>query len=375
MEVIWRLRKVDIPGVHGVAANIIEQAAPDLRGKWIRRARLLLYRWATDLDPAATGGLNRDLLTTGINSARGRVAEALLRIAGEHGLTDRSSEVLRALAEDKSPAVRACVLAKLGHLRRDHYHFSLGLFKHATECEDDGVLQYTIWYARFIESKDYQRYVEPVIRRAVQSDEKEVARVGGFLAAWGLLQPQRVSPELGQLLVDTHSAAVLGGAEEVFSVNVYNKDKQVAEISRDWCLRLMQSGGPDIAHSVLGGLRTQDSIDLETVLDILLMAAETDDVHTIRNLLQVIEKGVKQFPNEAAEVLSNLWSRETSQQALKQLHIGELHHEVLDELLRNDNVTVANRQLAWDIFDVLLKAGNAWATSQFDEYVKIATTG
>ncbi len=376
MEVIWRLRKLDDSGVHGVAANIIEQAAPDLRGKWVHRARLLLYKWATDRSPAATGEADADLLMTGINSARGRVAEALLRIAGEHGLKRRSSDVLRALAGDKSPAVRACVLGKLGHLRRDHYSFSLDLFERATRGrKDDRVLQYTIWYARYIKSKDYQRYVEPVIRRAVQSDDKEVARVGGVLAAWGLIEPQQGSPELEGLLVDTRSAAVIGGAEEVFSVNVFSEDEEIARISREWCLRLMQSGGPDIAHSVVGGLWRQDPIDLRSVLDILLTAAESNDQGAIRNLLQVLEKGVKQFPNEAAEVLSKLWSRETSQQALKQLHIGELHHEVLEELLQNDDVTVANRQLAWDIFDTLLEAGDAWATSQFDEYVKIATTG
>lgn len=372
MEVIWRLRQLDDSGVHGIAADIIEQSAPHLSSGWVRRARLLLCRWATDSDPAATGGLNRDLLTTGINSARGRVAEALLRIAGEHGLTDRSSEVLRALAEDKSPAVRACVLAKLGHLRRDHYHFSLGLFKHATECEDDSVLQYTIWYARSIESKDYQRYVEPVIRRAVQSAEKEVARVGGVLVAWGLIEPQQGSPELEGILVDTHSAAVIGGAEEVFSSNVCNQNEAIAQTSRKWCLRLMQSGGPDIAHSVVGGLLREDPIDLESVLDILLVAAESNDEDTILNVLQVLEKGVKQSPNEAAEVLSKLWSRQTSGQIVPQLYLAEMLHKVLDELLRNDEVTVANRQLAWDIFDALLAAGDMWAVGKFDEYVRQA---
>jgi len=370
MEVLWTLRGLDDSGVHGIAADIIENSAPDLSDDWVRRARLLLYRWATDPDPAATGEADADLLMTGINSARGRVVEALLRLVGEHGLTEKSREVLRALAEDGSPAVRACVLAKLGHLRRDHYYFSLDLFKQVTECEDNHVLQYTIWYARYIESKDYQRYVEPVIRRAVQSDDNEVARVGGFLAAWGLLEPQRVSSDIGELLVNAQQSAVLLGAAEVFSANVYSQNEEIAKTSRDWCLRLMESGRPDIAGSVVRGLWHQDSVDLRSVLNILLLAAESDDIDTIRALLSVLEKSVKDSPNEAANVLSKLWSRETSREVLMELHIEESQHEVLEELLQNDDVTVRNRQRAWEIFDALLKAGDIWAVGKFNEYVE-----
>ena len=125
----------------------------------------------------------------------------------------------------------------------------------------------------------------------------------------------------------------------------------------------------------MGGLWRQDSIDLESVRDILLLAAKSDDVDTIRDLIRVLAKGVRDLPNEAAAVLSKLWSRETSRQALMQLYTGELQHKVLDELLRNDCVTVANRQLAWDIFDALLEAGDTWAAGKFDEYVEGAIAG
>ena len=106
--------------------------------------------------------------------------------------------------------------------------------------------------------------------------------------------------------------------------------------------------------------------------DIVLLAAESDDIDIIRALLSVLEKTVNDSPNEAANVLSKLWSRETSRQALIQLHIGESQHEVLEELLQDDDVTVANRQLAWDIFDTLLEAGDARAVAKFDEYMKQA---
>lgn len=376
MEAVWRLRRLDDPRVHGIAADIIERSAPDLSPTWLRRARRLLYEWATDPEPESeTVDSGADLLQVGINSARGRVAEALLRIVGEHGLKPRSSDVLRALAGDKSPAVRACVLGKLGHLLPKCYDVSLDLFARATSHQDDRVLQYAIWCARYVKSADYRQYVAPVIRRAVASSDEQVARTGGLLAAWWVIGAPKAHPELEETLIDTQQSAVLRGAEEVFSAHVFSEDEEIAQASREWCLRLMKRGDSDFQHSIVMSLWTQDAIDLGSVSEILMQAAESDDTDTIRDLLHVLEKGVKRFPNEAATVLSKLWSRETSQQALKQLHIGELQHEVLEELLHNDECTVANRRLAWDIFDALLQAGDAWATSQFDEYVKIATIG
>ena len=104
----------------------------------------------------------------------------------------------------------------------------------------------------------------------------------------------------------------------------------------------------------------------------MLLAAESDDMDTIRALLSVLEKTVNDSPNEAASVLSKLWSRETSREALMQLHIGESQHEVLEELLQNDDVTVRNRRCAWEIFDALLEAGDVWAVRLFEKYVNEA---
>ena len=138
---------------------------------------------------------------------------------------------------------------------------------------------------------------------------------------------------------------------------------------------MMKRGDSDIRHSIVMSMWTQDAIDLGSVSEILMQAAESDGTETIRDLLRVLEKGVKQLPNEAAAVLSKLWSRERSRQTVIQLHVAEMQHKVLDELLRNDDCTVKTRHLAWKIFDALLEEGDGWATTQFDEYVKIATTG
>ena len=232
MEAVWRLGEIDDPGVHGIAADIIERSVPDLSGEWVDQARLLLHRWATDPEPEpGSEDSETELLQVGINSARGRVAEALLRVAGEHGLTPETSEVLRQLAEDGSPAVRACVLAKLGHLLPKYYDVSLDLFARATECEDDRVLQYAIWCARYVKPADYRQYVAPVIRRAVASSDEQAARTGGLLAAWWLIGAPKAHPELEETLIDTQQSAVLRGAEEVFSFNVYSQDEAIAQAS------------------------------------------------------------------------------------------------------------------------------------------------
>ncbi len=91
----------------------------------------------------------------------------------------------------------------------------------------------------------------------------------------------------------------------------------------------------------MGGLWRQYSIDLESVRDILLLAAKSDDIDTIRDLIRVLAKGVRDLPNEAAAVLSKLWSRETSGQALMQLYTGELQHKV--EMVFHDMETVDGR--------------------------------
>jgi hypothetical protein len=107
-----------------------------------------LVSLATDFltlqEESSISGNSVDLLTTGINMARGNAAEALIIVANQlekNGVPwpEFLPNALRLFAADEHPAIRALLLRRLPHLARHHSEFGWELFGLATQENAPGL--------------------------------------------------------------------------------------------------------------------------------------------------------------------------------------------------------------------------------------------
>jgi hypothetical protein len=149
--------------------------------------------WQSD----AGGGrmyYNGDIYMNGINTTRGRAAEAIRDLIwGVAAYLPRFRDAIERMVCDRSTCVRSCVA---GTLRAVAYHdagLALALFAHMNV--DDERLLATVHVYDFIRSllRDHFDGLRPTIVRMLRSGDPDVARSGARLAGLTTLHHERAA--------------------------------------------------------------------------------------------------------------------------------------------------------------------------------------
>lgn len=147
------------------------------------RLVLLAIGFSSLREQSSISGDSVDLLTTGINMARGHAAEALMIAANKLVEVNASvnpllASALRRFAADEHPAIRALMLRRLPYLQSRHFEFGWALFDLAIQPESEGLwlmAEPCLYYA-------YHRHFETVAPRLLRLGRDGT---GKDLEVWG----------------------------------------------------------------------------------------------------------------------------------------------------------------------------------------------
>ena len=258
---------------------------------------------------------NGDIDTNGINTTRGRAAEAIRDlILNDPAYIDRFRTTLDRMTRDRSAAVLSCVAGTLQAVAYRDTALGLSLFLSMNLSEDS--LLATHHVCEFIRGNLWNHFTElrPIVERMLRSSEPKVCEAGARLASIAALRHQSAAD-----LVDE---ALCGGARrrlgvaQVASANI--ADPESREWSEARLLDLFDDDDANVRREAASCFRyLQDKVLDEyggLIAAFCNSSAYLDDsfsiLHTLKVSLKrlpgmtclVCEKFLDRFPDEARDM-------------------------------------------------------------------------
>lgn len=160
-----------------------------------------------------------DILTTGINSARGRAGETMAALIFRDA--DRApifSQALERMVEDPSVSVRSCVASTLTAVLNYDWDLAVELFERLCDTEDVLLGTREIENFLFYAAQTHFGQLKPILERMVNSNDVNVAAAGARQACVTSLDVEEAQPLTERCLSGTETQRE--GAAEVYSVNL-----------------------------------------------------------------------------------------------------------------------------------------------------------
>ena len=308
-----------------------------------------------------------DILTHGINTTRGRAAEAIRDlILTDAGYVARFRTTLDRLVSDKSISVRSCVASTLLAVARHDTPLALDLFK-KLDAADDRLLA-TQYADRFIYHGLRQHFAQlrPYVERILRSREPKVSEAGARLASMAALYHEDAADLANEATSGSPSQRL--GVARVASSNIAYAECRV------WCenhlLALFNDGDREVRRESASCFWHLKSEPLETYETLILAfcdsAAYQEDsfpiLHALEDSLRlpditcvVCEKFLARFSDEAKDIRTH---RAGDVHTVAKLIFRTYHQHQRDEW--------APRCL--DLIDRICLEGIHDARSELDEY-------
>ena len=179
--------------------------------------------WSTQVTPQITPEAEYyyrgDILTNGINTSRGRAAQAVARLVeGDHQRIAYFQSALEKMVQDPSIAVRSCVAQALIAVLRFNRDLAVELFRQLCNTED--ALLATPFIERFMYFALQTHFQElaPVLERMVNSEIPDVASTGARQACLAALDLPEAATLAELCLSGSEPQRV--GAAQVMAANI-----------------------------------------------------------------------------------------------------------------------------------------------------------
>lgn len=256
-----------------------------------------------------------DILTHGINTTRGRAAEAIRDlILIDAGYIARFRTTLDRLVSDKSISVRSCVASTLLAVARHDAPLALELFTKLDAADDQ--LLVTPYAERFIYHglRQYFAQLCPYVQRILRSREPKVSEAGARLASLAALYHEDAA-DLAKEAMSGNASQRLGVAQVASSNIAYAE-------CRAWCekrlLALFNDDDRDVRREAASCFRHLKSEPLESYENLIAAfcdsaAYQADSfpiLHALADSLRrlpgitclVCEKFLARFSDEAKDI-------------------------------------------------------------------------
>ena len=179
--------------------------------------------WSTQVTPQITPEAEYyyrgDILTNGINTSRGRAAQAVARLVeGDHQRIAYFQSALEKMVQDPSIAVRSCVAQVLIAVLRFNRDLAVELFRQLCNTED--ALLATPFIERFMYFALQTHFQEltPVLERMINSEIPDVASTGARQACLAALDLPEAATLADLCLSGSEPQRV--GAAQVMAANI-----------------------------------------------------------------------------------------------------------------------------------------------------------
>ena len=264
-----------------------------------------------DDDPArelwqenASGG---DILTAGINTARGRAAWAIRDlILKDAAYVERFRGTLDRMIHDPSVAVRSCVAGTLRAVAFRDPALGMRLFLGMDLSEDRLLATSDIDHFIHGNLRDRLAELRPIIERMLRSSEHEVRQAGARLACIGALHHDSAADLADEAMCgDAHSRR---GAAQVAAANSANAE------CRRWCeaalVRLFDTEDAEVQREAASCFRHVPNDDLGSYDDLITAFCDSRAFETASfSLLRALEHSRGRLPGTTYAVCEKFFER------------------------------------------------------------------
>ena len=242
-----------------------------------------------------------DILNSGINTTRGRAADAIRDlIFADATYIERFYPTLNQMTQDRSAAVLSCVAGTLCAVSYHDPALSMSLFQRMTLSED--LLLATRYICRFIHARLHDNFTElrPIIERMLRSSASEVRKVGARFAGLAFLAHEHAADHL----VD---GALQGDAQRRFGIAEVAAANIAVPECRVWCetrlAALFDDDNPEVRREAASCFRQLQENSLDDYVD--LIATFRDSKAFEENsfsILDALEKSPRRLPGMICEI-------------------------------------------------------------------------
>ena len=286
------------------------QSIADVLGKAEDRlpdaAVQMLHQLATehedpDREPWQEGYYGGDILNSGINTTRGRAANAIRDlIFSDATYIKRFHPTFDRMIQDRSAAVLSCVAGTLCAVSYRDPALSMSLFLNMNLSED--LLLATHYVCRFIHVRLRDNFAElnSIIERMLRSSESAVRKTGARFAGLAFLMHEHAADHL----VDE---ALQGDAQHRFGIAEVAAANIAVPECRAWCEQrlaaLFEDDNPEVRREASSCFRRLQEETLENYVD--LIATFRDSKAFQENsfwTLDALEKSPQRLPGMICEI-------------------------------------------------------------------------
>ena len=248
-----------------------------------------------------------DMHTDGINTTRGRVADAVRDlILTDASHVDRFRATLERMVCDRSPAVLSCVAGTLNAVAYSDADLALSLFKRMDLSEDRLLATRPVAY--FLQNRMHDSFAEvcPYIERMLRSAVPDVRQAGGTLSGLAALTRKEAKYLVDEALRGSSHERL--GLAHVASANIANP------ACRAWCAGLL----PTLFNDDDGSVRRQAAscffelkgAALEAYEGLILAFSESRALQEHAYfLLRAVDESLERLPGLTCDVCARLASQ------------------------------------------------------------------
>ncbi len=281
----------------------------------------MLHWLATEHEDPATEGWqedagggrpywNGDILTNGINTTRGRAADAIRDlIVTNSNYIDRFRLTLGLMVKDPSVSVLSCVVGALRAVASRDSLLGMSLFlSMASELSEDRLFV-TYHVYDFIRDNLYDCFADlrPIIERMLQSSALEVCEVGARLACIAAVVHGEVAVDLADKAMQGNARHRLGVAQ-IASANIATPEY------RDWCearlVVLFNDEDEEVRREAASSFRSLRGKALDRYENLIVAFSDSktyqEDSHSI---LSMLEDSLKPLPGVTCMICEKFFDR------------------------------------------------------------------
>ncbi len=248
-----------------------------------------------------------DILMHGINTARGRAAEAIRDlILKDASYIERFRTTLEHLVNDKSVSVRSCAASTLLAVARHDRPLAISLFKSLASADDR--LLATQYADRFIYHGLRENYSEmrPYVEKLLRSADEKASNAGARFVSLAVLYNHAAT--------DLVEEAVAGSASQRQGVAVVAAHNVVFTDCREWCekqlLKFFNDKDTEVRRTAASCFRQLEKESLESYEPLITTfcdsAAYQEDSFPI---LHVLEESLRRLPGITCVVCERFLAR------------------------------------------------------------------
>jgi hypothetical protein len=266
----------------------------------------------------ATGGrpyYGGDILTHGINTTRGRTAEAIRDLIQQDATyVTRFRPTLERLVNDQSISVRTCAASTVLAVARHDMPLALDLFDKLAASDDKLFATHYVDQFLFYGMGQHFDRLRPYVERMLKSKALKVAEGGARLASIAALSHKNAAVLVKQAMADGPSQRL--GVAQVAAHNIGNMS------CRTWCeehlLLLFNDSDKDVLQEVASCFRYLEKQPLENYKNLITAFCDSaayqqdsfsilhvldDSVHRLPGMTCVVcEKFLLRFSDEAKDI-------------------------------------------------------------------------